>query len=289
MWLGKKHGYFIDWLSQFYVKIMGKQIDPKEYEWLLGPIGNTDLINDQYIKKTAKKENLDVRTNEPGEGLLEYMNILEFEETNLQRLNPSIKNFYEHTVDYKMELWSSWNGVFKVIGWLLAKVFSRRLQQLNLPLNPLDTAMGLESRIIKMYGEDKEYAKYIIWHRELKGKQQVVYSGIYGHTHLPNRQKGKVLKIIFPLPNGTATVIMQPTIREDGSYHIHSKGKKEGGVGFYFTLKKGDRYWIKFVKAMNEKIHVYEDDENILRVNHRLNFYNINFLTLHYKMRRVGN
>ncbi len=288
MWLGKKHGYFIDWFSQFYVKIFGKRVHPENFDWLLGPIGDTDIINDQYIQKIAKEENLEVRVNEPGAGLLEYMNILEFEESDLQKLNPAIRDFYEHTTNYKLELWTSWNGLFKLLGWALAKIFAHRLQQLNLPLNPMDTAKGLDSRIIKLYEKDSKLPKYVIWHRELKHKNQVVYSGIYGHTQLPDVEKGKVLRIIFPLPNGTATVVMQQKIQEDGSYFIHSKGHKSGEVGFYFTLKKGEKYWVKFVKPMNEKIHVYEDDEGTLRVNHQLNFYKINFLSLHYKIVRKG-
>ena len=78
---------------------------------------------------------------------------------------------------------------------------------------------------------------------------------------------------------------MTKKVEIDGSLLLCSDGKKFGDNGFYFTLtnSKGE-YWARFVKSMHEWIRVYEDDENVLRADHNLNFYGIRFLDLHYKM-----
>lgn len=94
-----------------------------------------------------------------------------------------------------------------------------------------------------------------------------------------------MLKVIFPLPNGNASVVMTKKVLSDGSLLLSSDGENFGDNGFYFTLTdhKGN-YWAKFVKSMHEWIKVYVDDEDILRADHNLKFYGIPFLNLHYKM-----
>jgi hypothetical protein len=92
-------------------------------------------------------------------------------------------------------------------------------------------------------------------------------------------------KVVFPLPNGNCTVIMTPSVGEDGSLKLQSKGKKYGDPGFYFTLKKPNGiYYARYVKTMRETIHVYEDNSRVLRTDHLLTIWKMKFLKLHYKI-----
>ena len=43
-----------DKITQIWVKATGKKIDPKDFEWLIGPIGNTDIIKDKFIFELAE-------------------------------------------------------------------------------------------------------------------------------------------------------------------------------------------------------------------------------------------
>ena len=93
------------------------------------------------------------------------------------------------------------------------------------------------------------------------------------------------MKVIFPLPNGNASVIMRKEVLPNGSLKLSSDGRKFGDNGFYFTLTnhKG-KYWARFVRSMHEWITVYVDEENSLRADHHLYFWGLPFLKLHYKM-----
>src|SRR5690606_13422127 len=199
-------------------------------------------------------------------------------------LNKKVADFYLNTSDYDFEIWSEWKGIFKPFGRLLSIIFSKRLQQLNLPLSNMDTAKGLKSEIIKLKEKSSQKTKWTIWYRIIKNTNDVIYSGIYTPCYNPNYKK-PLLKVIFPLPNGNASIIMKHKIENDGSLLLSSDGKKFGNNGFYFILtnNKGE-FWARFVKSMHEWIRVYEDDENVLRADHTLNFYRIRFLNLHYKM-----
>ena len=149
-----------DKITQIWVKISGKRINPKDFKWLIGPIGNTDIIKDKFIFELAEKENLEIQKNLPNSGLLKKMEQIGISDQDKNRLNEKVADFYENTSNYDFEVWSEWKGIFKPFGKLLYLLFSKRLQQLNLPLNSIDTAKGLKSEIIKL--NDKQ-TKEIKW------------------------------------------------------------------------------------------------------------------------------
>jgi hypothetical protein len=284
MRISRKVGHLQDWITQSWVKVTGKRFDPVENKWLLGPIGDTEIIKDKFINDLADNENLEVCENVANVGLLESFEELELTVEEKQLLNPSVADFYEKTANYDFEVWSEWCGIFRPFGWILAIMFSRRLQQLNLPLSSLDSAKGLRSSIIKLKDKTNGLTRWTVWYRILKSTNNVIYSGVYTTSSIPN-YPDKYLKVVFPLPNGNAMVIMRREILNDGSLKLSSDGSKFGDNGFYFTLTdhKG-KYWSRFVRSMHEWITVYVDDEGVLRADHNLRFYNVPFLNLHYKM-----
>ena len=273
-----------DQLTQKWVKLTGQKINLEDHRWLIGPVGATDVIKDKFIHELALKEDLDLSRNEENAGLLDSIEEIGITNDEKARLTNSVADFYEHTCNYNFEMWSEWKGFFRPFGGILSVLFSKRLQQLNLPLSSLDVAKGLESEIIKLSSKEDKTTKWTIWYRKLKSSGDVIYSGIYTTCKNPN-YKNHLLKVIFPLPNGNASVIMKKEVLEDGSLLLSSDGQKFGDNGFYFTLiDPNGQHWAKFVRAIHEWIRVYEDEENVLRADHVLNFYGINFLKLHYKM-----
>ena len=274
----------LDKTTQLWVKLTGQRIDPEKHHWLIGPVGDADKIGDRFIDALVEKEGLEKTLNKPDYGLLDNISDLGLSDSESKKLHPLIAEFYEKTFSFHFEFWSEWCGVFRPFGWLLSVLFSRRLQQLNLPLNPMDASRGLDSNIIKLKKDGR--TKWTIWYRTLKSSNQVIYSGVYT-TCTPDHYSFPLLKVIFPLPNGNASVIMTRSIGDDGSLTLSSDGKKFGENGFYFTLtdKKG-KYWARYVRSMHEWIRVYVDSENILRADHTLNFYGFRFLSLHYRMNK---
>ena len=99
-----------------------------------------------------------------------------------------------------MEVWSQWCPVAWPFGRLIFAVFSKRLQQLALPLRPMDTAHGMDSRVVAAVdGEGVQVGA--AWLRSLQSTGQTVYSGWYGITTVTNRDSPSV-RVVFPLPNG---------------------------------------------------------------------------------------
>ncbi len=277
-------GHLQDLITQQWVKWTGRRLTSDQFEWLNSPFGDIDGIADHFVDSLAASQQLTVHHNEPNEGLLNDIDDLGLNNEELERLNPKIIDFYTRTVNYDFEIWSHWSGVFRPFGWLLSRIFSQRLKQLNLPLNPLESSLGIESNVIKLRNSCAEPI-WTIWFRIMRSTKKVIYSGIYSVTTAPNISK-TCLKVAFPLPNGAAVVVMKIKVKSDGSFLLVSDGEKYGDAGFYFILRQPqDQYYsVRFVRSMHETIHVYEDESGGLRTDHLLHFWGLRFLTLHYRI-----
>jgi hypothetical protein len=94
------------------------------------------------------------------------------------------------------------------------------------------------------------------------------------------------VKVVFPLPNGNAIVLMKPESHADGSFSLTSSGTRFGDPGFYFTVHGRDgTVWARYVRAMKERITVYAAERNTARADHVLWLWGKQFLRLHYRMR----
>jgi hypothetical protein len=174
---------------------------------------------------------------------------------------------------------------------LLALLFSRRLQQLNVPLSALDTSRGITSEVLQLVEPTSGEVRYTAWLRTLIGSGNVLYAGSYSLVRIPG-YPGPCVKVVFPLPNGNAQVLMRPTVHADGSLTVTSAGARFGAPGFYFTVhhRAGERapVWARYVKALRESIHVYAATDGV-RADHVLTLFGATFLRLHYRLvRRVG-
>lgn len=265
-----------DWLTQLWNIALGKRVELEKDQWLLGPIGDIGGIADKFVDRIAQEEHLNVKRNSPGSGLTEGF------ETLAGRLNPKIEGFYKRTTDYDLDAWTQWRPVFGSLGYLVSKLFSQRIQQLNLPRTSLDTAMGIDSEIISLVDKGGETV-YRVWYRRLKKSGEVVYSRIYTHCQVPSGEK--CLKVIFPLPQGSATVVMKMECEKEGNLELVSRGKAYGDPGFYFLVKdrKGN-YWKHYLPSFHERVFVYEDREGILRADHSMSLWKCRVYDLHYKM-----
>src|ERR1051325_6776129 len=137
-----------DWLSQLWVMWRGRRVEPGQIAWLFGPFGDVDVIADHYIERLACEESLQVERRAEGVGLLDSMEEMLGEDVT--RLDPAIRGFYERTADFGLEVWSEWCCFCRPFAALIQWLYSRRLQQLNLPLRPLDTSRGITSEIVKL-------------------------------------------------------------------------------------------------------------------------------------------
>jgi len=286
IWLGSKRGYLSDWVTQRWVQFTGRSIDLSSEPWLAGPIAPTTGIGSDYFDTLANAKGLHLHKPDNAVGVIPEFVALRGESFETSKVHPSVANFYEETSVYELDAWAEWCGLFRPFGWLLAVFFSRRLQQLNVPLSGLDTSKGITSEVLQFIDPVTNELTLTAWFRRLCGSGNVLYAGFYSVCKLPGHANPCV-KVVFPLPNGNAIVIMRTECQPDGSFVVESAGDGFGEPGFYFTVHgESGSVWARYVRALRESIHVFPSENGQLRADHVLTYFGATFLRLHYRMRR---
>ena len=287
IWLGEKRGYLTDWTTQLWVAATGRTTSLAETPWLAGPVGDTRRIGADCFREIAAREGLSIHDGPSSRGIVPDFGVLEGPQFRASAVADEVRRFYEHTAAYELDAWAEWCGAFRPFGWLLAVLFSRRLQQLNVPLSGLDTSRGLTNSVWHLVDTPSNSCRYAVWVRHLVGSGDTLYAGSYGPSQVPG-WNGPCLKVTFPLPNGNAHVIMKPIVHEDGSFTLVSSGRRFGDPGFYFTVHRDDdRLFARYVPTMRETIRVYEAGTHEARADHTLTLWGFVFLRLHYRLRRL--
>jgi len=272
-------------MTQRWVQLTGKRVDLSDYPWLEGPIGDVELIGSAFFRRLAERKDLDFVADGPGRGLINDFSRLRGPACSPENVDPRVVTFYENTAEFEFDIWSEWCRAFRPFGGALAAIFSRRLQQLNVPLSPLDTKLGITSDVVQLK-ERSGRVVYTAWVRDVVATQRTLYAGSYSVCNVPG-YPGPCVKVVFPLPNGSAIVIMRPESSPDGSFTVRSAGARFGDPGFYFFVEeKPGRGWARHVRTLKETIRVYTDAQGTLRADHDLWIWRTRFLRLHYKMRK---
>lgn len=274
----------LDRLTRSWWRLTGRTIDLAGSErWLRAPMHREASIGDSWLAESAATLGATVRDGDPDAGLLADMSCLNGSTFDAVNLRPQVRDFYEHTSAWQMEVWAQWNPVFQPGGELIARFFGRRVQQLAIPTRPLDVAMGMDSRVVPVVDSAGEQLA-AAWIRTLRSSGDHVYSGYYTTLSLPGSGQPSV-HVTFPLEQGNVQVFLRPSAHVDGSLLLSSPPGPFGADGAYVTVERAGRHHAVRV-PLHETFRVYVDDRGVLRTDHVLRLWSATVVRLHYKMIR---
>jgi hypothetical protein len=248
----------------------------------MGPFGNLDAISENFIHQFAEKENLIIEKDSKAKGIIPSMLKLNLSELDFSKLSKNVVDFYENTSKYNLDFSVKWNPYFKFFGILINKLFSNRINQLNIPTKNIHRPESLKSEVINLIDPLTNDIKYTFWFRSIASTSLVIYYGVYGICNLPS---GKTcVKTVFPLPNGNATVLMTPNVGKNGELILDSSGQKFGDPGFYFLLKdsKG-KFWSKFISSFRDRL-IISSENDMISAEQTLTLWHLKVLTFNYKI-----
>lgn len=272
-------GNALEWTIQRWVKA-GRRVRTGEAPWLDGPVG-TARIGPRYHEAYAREAGLETVADDPDAGLLADFGALAGGGFEPEKVHPEIRRFYERTARYGLDVTPEWRGLLRYPPRTLIYLVSRNIQQLNLPTGSSRANAGMTSELIRLSNPATGNEPYACWLRRSKLTGDVVYAGFYTSCELPGRE-GRFVKVVFPLPGGSATVILRPENRPDGSLVLVSAGDGFGDAGYY-RVHRMQRGALRTRRVpMEETIHVYVDGSGALRTDHVFAFARVRFLTLRY-------
>jgi hypothetical protein len=269
---------------RLWLRLFGRKVLRSEYPWLSNPSGPKGRIGEALYESIARAEGLTLREAPPGDGLLPDFEVLRGPEFDPAKVDPRIRDFYEHSSAYDLEAWSETSFMTRVFLWFLVTFISRRIDQLNFPLSGMDTSRGVSSRIIQLVEPGSGRVVHTGWLRKASGTGRVIYAGLYS-TQAPGAYPGNCVKVSFPLPLGNSTVFLRPEAQDDGSLKLISAGKKFGDPGYYRVLDEGkETLRVRNLRSLHELFHLYVDEHGALRTDHSVRFMGLGVLKLHYKV-----
>jgi hypothetical protein len=284
IWLGEQRGELVDWVTQRWVRLTGRKISLADAPWLVGPTGSVHGIGPDFFARWGARNGMRVLPPAADDGLVPGLAVLAGAAFDPTGVHARIDDFYAHTAAFDLRIESRWSGPFRFVGWLIASIFARRLAQLNLPLSDRELRGGFESRIVRL-GDDEGRVRHTAWVRTAVETGRPAFVGEYGTTVIPGHD-GPCIKVVFPLPNGNAIVVLRPVVDVDGGFSLVSDGKRFGDPGFYFTVLAGEgEVWVRYVRTMKERLSLVVDSEGIT-ASHRFGVFGMPFLELRYAISR---
>lgn len=266
------------------IRLFGRVVSESEAPWLWGPFGG-DYIGDRPYEECADREGLLLTRHAQSGGLIPNFAALDGDGFSAAAVDPRVRDFYERTAEYRMDVWAESSFPASLGLWLLVTTISRKVNQLNFPLRALETARGMESEIV-LLREPRGRVRYSGWYRRLSGSGRVIYTGFYMTERVPGCSRPCV-KVVFPMPRGNATVLLRPSVDERGNFELSSAGGGFGDAGFYRIQQARDgRMRVWRVATLTEHFRVYVDEAATLRCDHAVRFWGMPVLRLHYRIER---
>jgi hypothetical protein len=270
------------WFIYALIRVFGKNRDPADSAWLAGPLGGP-RIGDLPYDETAAAEDLELVRHAREGGLVPSFEALRGPSFDPDRVHAKIRDFYENTPRYRLDTWATTYFPARLALWMLVTTISRRVEQLNFPLEGLDTAYGMTSEIVLLKRRDGSI-RYTGWFRKLTKTQSVIYTGFY-MTEKPPLHDGPCVKVVFPMPDGNATVVLRPENDEGSGFELVSAGRRGfGDVGFYRVQKMSGKLRVWLIRTLHERFRLWVDAEDFVRCEHHIRFMGFDVLTLHYKI-----
>ena len=280
-------GALLDRATQRWVIATGRPVDLAGPDrWLDGPIGAPNGVGEDWIDQYASRQGASLRDDHP-QGLLPTFAALAGPGFDVRAVSPTIVDLYENTSTWSMDVWSRWARWAEPGGRLLNALFARRLRQLSLPVDPLEVAYGMHSRVTGLFGPDGDH-RGTAWQRTVRSSGTTIFGGFYGVATPPSAGRPSV-RVVFPLPNGSLTVFLRPDVTADGGLVLTSPSGRFGTDGAYLLVRPGagTRGWARRI-PLPERFELFTDDDGVLRCDHHLHLGRWKILQLHYRLQRAS-
>jgi hypothetical protein len=275
----------LDLGSRAFWRATGRVVDLSGPEsWLAAPTNRAARVAQAWLHDEAERHGGTLAPAAPDAGLLPSVQVLDGPGFDSGGLRPEVRDFYEHTASWQMEVWTGWSPLFWPAGELVARLYGRRVEQLALPMRPLEVARGMDSRLTLI--TDHAGAQVGAgWVRTLRGSGRQVFSGCYSSRTLPGADRPSV-HVAFPLESGNLQVFLRPTVTDDGGLLLESGPGRFGDDGAYVVVRHRRDHAARV--PLHETFHVHVDRRGVLRTDHELRLGRTWAVRLHYKLERAS-
>jgi len=266
------------------VAIMAEEVPASELRYVVPFEARSRYVGADYVEQLARVRGGTFHRNPPDVGILASLDSLQGPTFDAGRVDPLIREFYEHTSRFKLSITPEWRPWMKPGYELFKRVVAEPLGQAAIPSNIEEAQRGMVSTIdtIDLDGDDEIDIRG--WIRTFADSGKPIYVGIY--TSFRHDDRGYV-SVGFPIPSANFTATLLPRNVGEHDFELTSRTDLEF-PGHYLSAVDGERDALTVLKLLyfEERIHVYVVDGE-LRTDHSFALAGRRFLTLHYEIERL--
>ncbi|WP_433957923.1 YndJ family protein [Cytobacillus horneckiae] len=198
--------------------------------------------------------------------------ISQYEPEVTASLPKAIADFYEHTLNYRLFAEVKWKLWFKPFA-AIYRMFSKRMQQINLPLSAQRVEMNGDLISIAELRDGRPSPR--AWIRKID--DDIAFVAIYS-WHCKNNRT--FMNIALPLPFSTMTGILE--VKQVGSeLELTSKpSSSESDAGIYLSWKSSHHFRL----PLEELFQIRETGKGTLKATHQMWIFSLPFLTIEYEI-----
>jgi hypothetical protein len=267
------------------VRIMAEEVPAAELRYVVPFEARSRYVGADYVQQLAKLRGGTFLRNPPDVGILASLDSLTGPAFDPARVNPLIREFYEHTSRFKLSIVPEWRPWMKPGSEIFKRLVAQPLGQAAIPSNIEEAQRGMVSTIDTITLDGSDEIDIRGWIRTFADTGKPIYVGIY--TSFRHEDRGYV-SVGFPIPSANFTATLEPRNARDDEFLLTSRSKLPF-PGHYLSSVDSERDALTALKLLHfeEEIHVFLAG-GALRTDHSFALAGRRFLTLHYEIERLA-
>jgi hypothetical protein len=265
------------------VSLLAERVTARDLPFVVPLEARTRYVGTGYVRDLAKVLGGLYIPDAEDVGIVASLDELEGPEFDPAKADPLVREFYEHTTRFSLDIVPEWRTWVRPGYLLYRSLLARPLGQASVPMNQREALRGVRSRIDTIVPPDDDVVAVRGWIRSFADTDEPIYVGIY--TTYRHAGRGYV-SVGFPLPQASFTATLLPKARPDGGLVLTSRSDLDQ-PGHYLTYIDSESRELTSaaVHGFAEQLDVYARDGE-LRAEHAFWVFGLPFLILHYRIRR---
>ncbi len=268
------------------VTLLAERVRAEDLPFVVPLEARSRYVGTGYVKELADVLGGTYVAGASDVGIVASVDDLAGPEFDPAALDPLVREFYEHTTRFTLDIVPEWRPWVRPGYLLYRSVVARPLGQASVPMNQREALRGIRSRIDTISLDQDDAVAVRGWIRSFADNDEPIYVGIY--TTYRHDGRGYV-SVGFPLPQASFTATLLPRSRPGGGLVLTSRSELDH-PGHYLTyVDPATRELTALaVRGFAEQLDVYVDDGE-LRAEHAFWVFGLPFLVLHYRIHRKAN
>ena len=266
------------------ISMLAERVSPEQLPFVLPLAAHSRYIGMGYVEELAERLGREYVRDSQDVGIIDSLDDLEGPQFDPTLVLPLVREFYEHTTRFKLDIVPEWRTWVRP-GYLLYRtLLARPLGQANVPMNQREALRGVHSRIDTIAPGREGEPLLRGWLRSFADDDEPIYVGVY--TTYRHEDRGYV-RVGFPLPEMNFTATLIPLHRNDGGLTLTSRSEPSGQPGHYLTYinRENGELTSAVVHGFAEQLEVYVRGGELV-AEHSFRVFGLPFLVLRYRIER---